>query len=170
MNIASSFKVGYISKSRGLKGEVTIVFSEAVDPHSGEVLFLEMDGGLVPYTIESISSRPDKSFVKFEDINSVQDAERLKGASIYAPKDSRPNLKRGSFYNDEVLGFSVEDKTFGKIGEVTDILESGPSRLIQLHSLSGKEILIPVEGPFIVGIVRSKKLMKVDLPDGFLDI
>lgn len=170
MDIRTSFKIGYIAKSRGLRGEVTVIFSEPVLPEANEALFLERDGSLVPYTIESISSRPDKSFIKFEDINTVADAEALRGCSIYLPKDIRPELKRGEFYNDEIIGFKVEDKNHGELGTIKDILESGPSRLIQILDGNGKEILIPVQGPFITSLNRSKKLLKVDLPDGFLEI
>lgn len=170
MDIRTSFKIGYIAKSRGLRGEVTVIFSEPVLPEANEALFLERDGSLVPYTIESISSRPDKSFIKFEDIDTVADAEALRGCSIYLPKDIRPELKRGEFYNDEIIGFKVEDKNHGELGTIKDILESGPSRLIQILDENGKEVLIPVQGPFITSLNRSKKLLKVDLPDGFLEI
>jgi 16S rRNA processing protein RimM len=33
-----------------------------------------------------------------------------------------------------------------------------------------KEVLIPVNGPFITSTNKTKKLIKVDLPEGFLDI
>lgn len=170
MDIQSCFKIGYIAKSRGLKGEVTVIFSEPVEPEASDALFAERGGSLVPYVIESISSRPDKSFIKFEDINTVADAEALKGCSLYLPKDIRPDLKRGEFYNDEIIGFAVEDKIHGAIGTVIDIIESGPSRLIQLENENGKEVLIPVHGPFIKSLNRTKKMIKVELPDGFLEI
>lgn len=170
MDIHSCFKIGYIAKSRGLKGEVTVIFSEPVEPEANDALFAERSGSLVPYVIEAISSRPDKSFIKFEDVDTVAAAEELKGSSLYLSKDMRPGLKRGEFYNDEIIGFIVEDKIHGLIGSVVDIIESGPSRLIQLLNESGKEVLIPVQGPFIKSLNRTKKLIKVELPDGFLEI
>jgi 16S rRNA processing protein RimM len=169
MDIQSCFKIGYISKGRGLSGEVTVLFSEAIDAQETDSLFVEINGALVPYVIESISSRPDKSFIKFEDIDTIEAANQLKGCSLYLPKTIRPDLKRGEFYNDEVVGFKVEDDTHGLLGVVKDVVQSGPNRLIEI-TYGQKEILIPVNGPFIKSINRSKKIIKVDLPDGFLDI
>jgi 16S rRNA processing protein RimM len=169
MDINSCFKIGYIAKTHGLKGGVTAVFSEAGEFESVESVFLEIRHSLVPYFIESYSDRGEKGFIKFENINSFEEAEELKGSSIYLPKTVRPKLKRGDFYNDEVVGFEVEDLHGGFLGEVKEIFESGANRLLSIDR-SGKEVLIPVNGPFIISVNKSKKKIQTDLPNGFLDL
>jgi 16S rRNA processing protein RimM len=169
MDINACFKIGYISKTHGLKGGVTVVFSESGEFESLESVFVEIKHSLVPYFIESFSDRGEKGFIKFEDINTFEQAEALKGCSIYLPKTVRPKLKRGDFYNDEVLGFEVEDVHNGFLGEVKEIIESGANRLLSVDR-SGKEVLIPVNGPFIKSVNKSKKKIQVELPEGFLDI
>jgi ribosomal 30S subunit maturation factor RimM len=37
-------------------------------------------------------------------------------------------------------------------------------------AVKNKEVLIPLNSPFIVSTNKTKKLIKVALPDGFLDI
>ncbi len=169
MDINACFKIGYISKTHGLKGGVTAVFSESGEFESLESVFVEIKHSLVPYFIESFSDRGEKGFIKFEDINTFEQAEALKGCSIYLPKTVRPKLKRGDFYNDEVLGFEVEDVHNGFLGEVREIIESGANRLLSIDR-SGKEVLIPVNGPFIKSVNKSKKKILTDLPDGFLEL
>ncbi|MEK6783001.1 MAG: ribosome maturation factor RimM [Bacteroidota bacterium] len=169
MDIDSCFKIGYIAKTHGLKGGVTAIFSEAGEFESLESVFIELKPNLVPYFIESYSSRGEKGFIKFENINSFEQAEMLKGCSIYLPKTVRPKLRRGDFYNDEVIGFEVEDLHQGFLGEVKEILESGANRLLSIDH-SGKEVLIPVNGPFIKSVNKSKKKIQTDLPEGFLDV
>jgi 16S rRNA processing protein RimM len=169
MDINACFKIGYISKTHGLKGGVTVVFSESGEFESLESVFVEIKHSLVPYFFESFSDRGEKGFIKFEDINTFEQAEALKGCSIYLPKTVRPKLKRGDFYNDEVLGFEVEDVHNGFLGEVKEIIESGANRLLSVDR-SGKEVLIPVNGPFIKSVNKSKKKIQVELPEGFLDI
>jgi 16S rRNA processing protein RimM len=68
------------------------------------------------------------------------------------------------------LDFSIEDEALGALGIVTEVLQSGPTRLLQFHYQEKKEVLIPVNAPFITSVNKSKKLIKVSLPDGFLDI
>lgn len=169
MEKAKCFKVGYVAKTHGLKGEVTIIYTDVSDLESVKSVFIELKNNLVPYFIEHISSRLDKAFIKFEDIDSLEAAAMIKGCSIYLDKSLRPKLKKGEFYDDEVIDFTVEDEELGLLGAIKEVVQSGPSRLLALDYL-GKEVLIPVNGPFIQSINKTKKKMVVQLPDGFLDL
>jgi 16S rRNA processing protein RimM len=168
MTFENYFKLGYISKTHGLKGEVTAVIESDV-LLEGATLFLDLKGTLVPYVIEKISGTTEKPFIKLEGIQSLEQASILKGSSIYMLKSGRSKLKRGEFYDDEVVGFKVKDKNLGLLGEVIEIQNQGSNRLLSIIN-KGKEILIPVQGPFITSINKSKKLILVELPNGFLDI
>ncbi len=165
-----SFKIGYVAKSHGLKGEVTLMLGpDCPDLETVKSIFVEANGVLVPYFIESVSIRGTKAFIKLEEVSTPEKAESLKGSSIYLPKTERPKLERGEFYSDEVIGFEVSDAEAGLLGTVSDVLENGPMRyLALLHD--GREIMIPVNGPFIKTINKTKKKIQVVLPEGFLEI
>ncbi len=169
MEKAKCFKIGYVAKTHGLKGEVTITYTDLADLESVKSVFIELRNGLVPYFIEHISSRKDKAFIKFEDVNSLEAATMLKGSSVYLDKSLRPKLKKGEFYDDEVIDFIVEDEDLGLLGAIKEVIQSGPNRLLALDYL-GKEVLIPITGPFIQSINKTKKKIMVLLPDGFLDL
>jgi 16S rRNA processing protein RimM len=170
MDIGDCFKIGYVSKTHGLKGGVTVVLNPA-SPGLDEfkLLYIEINGGLVPYTIEHYSDRSDKAFIKLEDVNTPELAQQLRGCSLFIPKTERPKSTRGDFYDDEVVGFGVEDVSLGELGKVREILQLGPNRLLAVNGHL-KEILIPINGPFILSVNKSKKKFTVDLPEGFLDI
>jgi len=171
MNIRDYYKVGYIMRSHGLKGEVTISLDlEApADWENLKSIFVEKKSQLVPYFIEGISVRNDKAFIKLEDVNTAEHAALLKGGSLYLPKDSRPKLAKGEFYSEEVIGFEVFDDAHGPLGFVEDVEQAGPNRFLILSYIQ-KEVMIPVSGPFIKSINRTKKTVHVSLPEGFLDI
>lgn len=158
-------------RPHGLKGEVTISLDAdaPADWDSLESVFLESKNKIVPYFIESISVRHDKAFVKFEDVSTPEGAAALKGASIYLPKASRPKPTRGDFYNEELIDFEVIDEELGILGTVQTIEHAGPNRFIVL-SHKTKEVMIPVNGPFIKSINRTKKTVSISLPEGFLEI
>ena len=173
MNISSCYPIGYISKTHGLKGEVTVTthpefVAEAVEDI--ESVFVEQNGRLVPYFIESISVQGSKAFLKLEDVSTIEQASALKNHTLYLPKSTRPKLKKGEFYNDEIIGFKVEDSEQGLLGFVTEVEQTGLNRLIQLKNDAGKEFLIPANGPFIKAINKTQKSIMVELPEGFLDI
>jgi 16S rRNA processing protein RimM len=169
MDKQDCYSIGYISRTHGLKGEVTAVFTEPIELDSVKSVFIELKGSLVPYFIDSFSDRGDKAFIKFEDVNTAEQAASIKGSALYLSKTVRPSLKRGEFYNDEVVGFMVEDETEGKLGLLKQVIQSGPSRLLEID-FNGKDVLIPVNGPFIKSVNKSKKLIKVNLPEGFLSL
>jgi 16S rRNA processing protein RimM len=169
MNKQDCYSIGYISKTHGLKGEVTAIITEPIELDSIESVFIEIKGTLVPHFIKSFSDRTDKAFIKFEDVNTIEQATGLKGSTLYLNKSTRPSLKRGEFYNDQIVGFVVEDENLGHLGILKQVIESGPSRLLEIDA-NGKELLIPVNGPFIKSINKSKKTIRVSLPEGFLDI
>lgn len=169
MNKDACYQLGYIARTHGLKGEVTAVFTEPVDLEEVQSVFIEIKNALVPHFISSYSDRSDKVFIKFDDINTPEQAAVLKGCGVYLPKTIRPKLKRGEFYNDEIVGFHVEQESGEMLGTVKEVVESGPSRLLAIIH-EGKEVLIPVNGPFIKSVNKTKRLIKVSLPEGFLDI
>ncbi|MBL7846457.1 MAG: 16S rRNA processing protein RimM [Cyclobacteriaceae bacterium] len=157
-------------KTHGLKGEVTFALApDCPELEDIESVFLQVRNQLVPYFIHSISIKGTKAYVKLEDVNSAEEAEALTGCSLYLPRESRPALPRGEFYSDEIIDFEVIDKDFGLLGRVREVQELGITRhLIVVQEK--KEIMIPVNGPFIQGVNKSKKRINVELPEGFLDL
>ena len=171
MNINDCYKIGYIQRPHGLKGGVSIALDADAPANFDELesVFVEKNNRLVPHFIKEVSVRRDKAFVSFDDVTSPEQARDISKCSIYLPKAMRPKSGRGEFYDDEVIGFEVADKEVGVLGKVVGITEAGPNKLIEVD-YDGKEVLIPVNSPFIVGINKSKKKISVELPEGFLDI
>lgn len=171
MVISDCYKAGFVVKPHGLKGEVTI----SIDPDTPndfatiESVFLADGENLIPYFITSISITGNKAYVKFEDIDTLNDAEALSKSSIFLPKSVRPPAEKGEFYDDEVMDFQVTDENLGDIGKIADIMTAGPNRLLVVNQ-GEKEILIPINGPFITQVDRANAKLHVNLPDGFLDI
>jgi 16S rRNA processing protein RimM len=170
MDKSNYFKIGYIAKTHGLKGGFTAVLDTDFDTNELTDLFIEINESFVHHKIEEISDRGDKAFLKIEGVDSPEEAAKLKGASIYLLKEIRPKLKRGSFYDDEIIEFEVIDKNLGPIGLITEIIQTGLNKLIVVINKENKEILIPTNAPFITQVLKSKKKLQVDLPEGFLDI
>ena len=171
MQADACYKIGYILKPHGLKGGVTI----AVEPDAPEDLselksvFIEKSSRLIPYFIEEISVRGDKAFVKFEDVDSHEAANSISKSTVYLPKAGRAKSGRGEFYDDEIIGFEVHESESGLLGNVTEVVQAGANRLLSIDR-GGKEVLIPINSPFITSINKGKKRISVTLPEGFLDI
>jgi 16S rRNA processing protein RimM len=169
MKIEDCFKIGYISRTHGLKGEVTAILDFDLDFDDASALFLEIKGSLVPHFPQEISGTQEKVVIRFEGIDTLDQASKLKGCSIYLPKTERAKSGRGEFYDDEIIGFIVTDENAGELGPVTEVNTTKLSRIITVR-FHHKEVLIPVNSPFIKSINKTKKTIAVSLPDGYLEI
>jgi 16S rRNA processing protein RimM len=171
MKVEQCYKIGKVARPHGLKGEVTVLLEDApADWEALKTVFIQLrPNELVPFFIESVSVRGAKAFVKFEEHDTPEQAESISKKDIYLPKNERPKSGRGEFYDDEIIGFEVEDAQHGQIGEISAVETSGTIRLLVVSN-GEKEFLIPTNGPFITSINKTKKKISVDLPEGFLDI
>ena len=165
----SCYQIGFIQRTHGLKGELTCVIEDALPEADFNVVFVELDNRLIPYFIKSISGQGTRALLRLEDVETLDQAKRLVGKGLFLQKTLRPRLGRGEFYDDELNGFAVTDNELGQLGKVREIMEAGPNKLIAVDH-GEKEILIPVNGPFIKSINKSKKMITVELPEGFLEL
>ncbi|MBX7125995.1 MAG: ribosome maturation factor RimM [Cyclobacteriaceae bacterium] len=170
MTLDDCFKIGYVSKTHGLKGEVTVMLEpDSPDPVEGTAVFLHQGHQLIPYFLTAVSIRHDRAFMRFEEVTTLEGAHALRGASLYLPKTEREPSARGEFYDDEVIGYEMVDETAGAIGTVVSVVSAGPTRLLVAH-YQGKEILVPAQKPFIKSVNKTRKVLTLQLPDGFLEI
>jgi 16S rRNA processing protein RimM len=171
MDSNDCYKIGFVLKPHGLKGQVTIAIDTGVPNEISQLdaVFLEIEGRMVPYFIDSISIKGDKAFVKFEDVETLEAATEIAKKRIFLPKSARPKSERGEYYDDEVVGFEVIDQNLGLLGKIREVIYAGPNKLLAIGD-ADKEVLIPVNGPFILSVNKGKKLFTVNLPEGFLDI
>src|SRR5690349_9087057 len=132
MKIEQCYRIGKVARPHGLKGEVTVLLEESpADWDTLKTVFIQLrQNELVPFFVESVSVRGAKAFVKFEEHNTPEQAESISRKDIYLPKTERPKSGRGEFYDDEIIGFVVEDNQLGALGEISGVETSGPIKLL----------------------------------------
>ncbi|SFC63527.1 ribosome maturation factor RimM [Flavobacterium phragmitis] len=166
------FYLGKIAKKFSFKGEV-LIYLDTDEPELYENLesvFVEHNKHLVPFFIESSSMhKNDFLRVRFEDVNTEEDADALVGNGIYLPLSMLPKLTGNKFYYHEVIGFEIEDKRLGVFGKITSINDSSSQPLFEV--LNGDvEILVPMIDQFLVKIDRENKKVIMDLPEGLVEM
>ena len=166
------FYLGKIAKKFSFKGEV-LAYLDTDEPElyeNMESVFVECNKNLVPLFIEQSSlHRNDFLRIKFEDIDSEADADGILNCPIYLPISMLPKLEGNKFYFHEVIGFEVEDKRFGRVGIIQSINDSTAQPLFEV--LNGTvEIFIPMIDHFLVEIDRKNKKVKMDLPEGLIEM
>lgn len=172
MNKADCFRLGYVAKLHGFKGEVSL-FLDVTSPEdyaSLDALFIEINGQLTPFFIESFKLK-NKGFAaaKFEGIETENDARLLLRKHIYLPASILPELDGVHFYDHEIIGFNVEDVEHGNIGKVIQVIDLSANPLIQIDK-DGTELLLPLQEGVIREVDRKHQLLKVAAPPGLVEL
>jgi 16S rRNA processing protein RimM len=172
MQIEKCFYLGKIAKKFSFKGEI-LIFLDTDEPElydNMESVFINFDKNLIPFFIENSSlHKNDLLRVKFEDVDSEEEADKLINKEIYLPLTSLPKLEGNKFYYHEVIGFEIEDQRVGVFGIIQSINDSSAQPLFEV--LNGNvEILIPMIDAFLVKIDRANKKVIMDLPEGLIEM
>jgi 16S rRNA processing protein RimM len=171
VNIDECFELGYIIKPHGLKGAVDIYLDTDFpeDYRNLESVYVRVGQKLVPFFIKSMKLKGNKALVHFEDVDTIESSESLKGCTLLLPDSQLPKLEGKEFYFHEVIGFNVRDISEGDLGKVTKYYDQSYQVLLSVDH-NGKEILVPVSDDVILGLDRVKKIIEVSLPAGLVDI
>jgi len=172
MHKKDCFYLGKIVRKHSFKGEVVIKL-DTDEPElyqNLESVFVLLGGNLIPFFIdESLLQKGNQLRVRFEDVDSEQDADNILGSGIYMPLTMLPKLDGNKFYFHEVIGFEVEDVNEGYVGIIDGINDSTAQALFEIKN-GDQEILIPMIDPFIVKIDRENNKVVVNTPEGLIDM
>ena len=165
------YRIGRIGKPHGVKGEVSLQFSDDVfDRVNADYLVLETDGILVPFFMEEYRFRNDSAaLVKFEGIDTQERARELTHCDVYFPYSLSDGNEQQFSWN-EIVGFSLIDAdTQQPVGEITAIDDSTINILFHVER-DGEEILIPASDELIQSVSMERREIEITLPDGILDL
>jgi 16S rRNA processing protein RimM len=170
MEKSETFHLGYIAKLHGFKGEVSL-FLDVTDPSqykNMDMVFIEIDGQLVPHFISFLKLK-NKGFaaVKFEGVDSEEQARKLNRKNVYLPAAMLPELKGNEFYDHEVVGFTVIDKDFGKVGKLSAVIDNAVNPLLQVFH-ENTEVLIPLGKDTVQKVIRKQKELHIVSPPGLI--
>lgn len=166
------FFLGKIIGKHSFRGEVLVKLDtdNPEDFLEMESVFVELDKNLIPFFIDkNILQKTDLLRIKFEDIDTQEQAEEIIGNDLYLPLELLPKLSGKKFYFHEVIDFKVIDSNHGDIGHIVGVNDNTPQALFIIEHL-GKEILVPMNDDFIDKVDRENKIMYLTTPDGLVDL
>lgn len=171
MTKEESFYIGYITKTKGLKGEVQLFFEcEDYQELDLDVIFIEVNGKMVPYFVASHKLYDNSTgLFYFDDLDHVDKAQALVKKKAYLPLSKKPERDDSEFYYTDLKGFTVIDEQLGTLGEIVEVNEY-PQQFVATVVYQEKEVLFPLNEDFIVEIDDEENILTTDLPEGLLDI
>ena len=166
-----TYPIGRITKAHGLKGEVVFNFEDDIfDRVECPYLICEVEGILVPFFMEEYRFKTDSSaLMKFEDIDSVEQAQRLLGSEVYFENKYIEEGDADEVSLNYFIGFTIKDTDGATIGTITGIDDQTENWLFHVETANA-DVLIPAHEDFITEINHKDKIIEMDLPEGLLDL
>ncbi len=160
--------VGRVVKPHGRHGEV------AVEPISDRPeRFPALRHAFLPgagaesreVVIERVFPHKRRFVLKIAGVDSIEEAEALRGLDLRIAESELARLPEGSFYHHELFGLRAVDTDGSLLGRVEDVLETGaPARVLVIRG-EGAEILVPFAEPFIKDVDLVNRSLVVRRPE-----
>ena len=165
-----------VIKTQGRQGEVaTELHTDVPDRFRAdmELSALTKSGERRDVKIEELW--PHKSFLvlKFQGIETINDAEPFIGAELQLPSSERANLEAGWTYLSDLIGCTVFDGG-QEVGAIEDVqFGAGEAPLLVVRNKDGKAKLpyeIPFAEAFLEKLDLKQRQVRMKLPEGLLEV
>lgn len=163
--------VGQIVRTIGLKGEVKIYpsthFRDTRFKKGGRVFLLNENNEIEKeLTIKTHRTNGNCDNLIFEEISTIEDAEKIVKRYIFVEKNPEILGKNEYFYSD-LIGMKVDFDNGTKIGVVKAIEEYTSYATLRVKT-TGKDVLIPFVNAFIKSVSLEEKQIIVNYIEGLL--
>lgn len=171
VSLQSMIRIGKIVATHGLQGN--LIFTHIVGTSNwlktDDVLFLEMNkGSFIPFFVQNVKAANEEEYIiNFEDVSTIEAAKKLIGKQVYAQEDLLSKHAKDSPLM--WIGFNIVDRELGGIGIIEDVLQTGHQWLARL-TYKENEVLIPLIDPMIIEVNTRNKFIRMQLPNGLLEL
>lgn len=160
---------------RGNRGEVAAVgLSDLPERFSRlrEVFLFDAAGERHrPFTVDEAWEHRGRIVLKLRGVDTISEAEQLRGCEVRVPLASRPELPAGEYYQSDLVGCELIERSSGRrVGQVKGWQQHGGPALLEVEGDSGKELLVPFARAICVEIDAPGRRILVDLPEGLKDL
>ena len=158
--------VGFLRRPHGVHGEIIMDlhtdFPERL--RKGRKLFL--GEGHKPVTLEAMRPHAKGILIKFETIDTPEEAGQFRNQWVYAAVKDLPPLPEGQHYQHELIGMNVVDENGNPLGELEEIMETGANDVYVVRDDLGKELLLPNIPSVVLELDFARRIMRVHLLEG----
>lgn len=162
-------EVGKLVNTHGIRGEMKLeLWCDDIDYiKQFKTLYLDKNGSK---SLTLLSARPQKNhaIVKFLEITSINDAEKLKNSVLFGNRDDA-EIDEDANYVQDIIGCSVVDIESGKkYGSVVDVLNHGASDILDIKDEAGHKY-VPVIKEIVKEIDAENQLIRIKYMKGLFD-
>jgi len=159
--------VGAIAGAYGLQGEVRLKSFCAEPEAIASYGPLTTGDGKLTASVTLIRAIKNGFAARLQGISSKEQADALRGVSLYVRRDRLPGLQEDEFYYADLVGLEVLDAGGKRLGKVKAVLNHGASDILEIQMGEGT-VLLPFTKEAVPTVDTEAGRIVADPPDGVL--
>ncbi|HUF49142.1 MAG TPA: ribosome maturation factor RimM [Vicinamibacterales bacterium] len=164
--------VGRIVRPHGRRGEV-VVLSESDFAEErftpGATLHWRRGEAIEPIVVTSSRSYDARWVVGLAGLESIDDAEAVRGLELKIPTEALHALAPGAYYTHDLVGCRVETTAGATVGTVGEVMFGAGAPMLVVGAPDG-EVLVPMVEGIWQAIDLGTRTIVIDPPAGLLDV
>ena len=161
-------KVGIVASPHGLKGEVK-VFPTTDDAKRYKKLkkVITLNGpDAGSLIIENLKFSGKFVILKFTGIDSLEDAQKLKGTELWIDRKDAVKLSKNEYFVVDLIDIVVIDDNNNELGKIKDVIHTGANDVYVVGTGTGKDLLLPAIKECILSVDIENRTMRVHIMEG----
>lgn len=142
--------VGVLTTTHGLRGELEVRSYSGSVEHLRALTRAQLrrDGEERTMQVVAVRGNPPHAVVKFQGVDTPEQAGKLRGYEIWVPRDEAAPLADGEYYAVDLCRCSLQ--AAGRtVGAVRAVVDAGASQMLEVQDPRGKVFLVPFNGHFV---------------------
>jgi 16S rRNA processing protein RimM len=160
--------VGRVVKPQGRRGEILVEpLSDRPDrlPSLRRAFVPGPEGTAREVLVTSGWPHKSRFVLKLEGVDTIDDAERLRGCGLGIAAEDLAPLPEGSYYHHQLTGLRVEDTAGAGIGRVEAVMDTGAGARVLIVRGEEGETLVPFASDFVKSVDLEGARIVIDRPE-----
>ncbi len=164
-------KVGVISSTHGLKGEVKVFPTTDDVKRFRQLKEVLLDAGDEKPVLQIEQVKFFKQFVilKFKGIDDIEDVQKYKGKDLLVTRENAVELKKDEYFIADLIGVSVISDDNSLRGILKDVIQTGANDVYVIDLEDRRQLLLPAIKECVLMVDLDENIMKIHVLDGLLD-
>ena len=159
--------IGYILSPRGITGKLEVKvetdFPQRFAPHAKVYINRQL------MTIASTEWHKGKPIIKLDAINSIEEAQKLRGQPVEIHPRQAYSLPEGQYYHYQIIGLQVRTTQGELLGNITEVLTGASNDNYIVRGDKG-EVLIPAIKDVVKSVDLNQGCMTIEAIEGLLSL
>jgi 16S rRNA processing protein RimM len=161
-------------KVRGLRGEVVAELLTDFPNRFAETkrfFAIDSEGRTRTFALEDFWFHQKRVVLKFKGYDSPEAANELVGLNFAITEAECASLEKDEFFEWQLIGCSVETIEGARLGTIREVMHTGSAPILVIADEEREhEHLVPLAASICVEIDTAQKKIRVDAPEGLLEL